>query len=45
MLVAKHVQTRELAQVENEKEIMAKELIQRNDEAITLKVWVTKIKQ
>jgi len=45
MLVVEHVKTRELAQVENEKEIMAKELIQRNDDAVSLKVWVTELQQ
>ena len=37
MLVIEHAQSKELAQVEEEKEILAKELIERNNEIVALK--------
>lgn len=40
MSSAKNVQTKEMAQVENKKEILAKELIERNNEVVALKLEV-----
>jgi len=38
MSIEEHVQTKELDQVENDNEILAKELIERNNEVVALKL-------